>query len=166
MHGIVVAKAACMQNPPPAASSGPQNDAAVETYTELLEQIVSGQPLASILTAIAELLEEQMPNALASILLLSEDGQFLRHGTGPSLPDNYNQAIDGVKIAAGVGSCGNAAATGELTVVEDIQRHPFWREFKHLAHKAGLKSCWSQPILNRDQQVLGTFAIYHRQSRP
>ena len=144
-------------------STATPNGDTLDHYTRLLEQIVSGQPLEMILTAIVELVEEQLPDALASILLLSEDGQFLRHGAAPSLPQSYNEAIDGVAIGTGVGSCGNAAATGRITIVEDIASHPFWHDYKTMALQAGLRSCWSQPVLSHQQKVLATFAIYYRQ---
>ncbi|MFH1638816.1 MAG: HD domain-containing phosphohydrolase [Chloroflexota bacterium] len=48
-------------------------------------------------------------------------------------------------------------------MAEDIAVHPYWVEFKELALRAGIRSCWSEPILTSDSQVLGTFAIYHRE---
>jgi diguanylate cyclase (GGDEF)-like protein len=46
-------------------------------------------------------------------------------------------------------------------VVEDIQTHPYWKPFVQLAQDAGLRACWSEPILSSRGKVLGTFAIYH-----
>ena len=97
------------------------------------------------------------------MLLLSSDGKHLSRGVAPGLPDFYNTAIDGIEIGLGVGSCGTAAFTGERVVVEDIQTHPYWAPYKELAAQAGLQACWSQPIRAAGGQVLGTFAIYHRQ---
>ena len=47
-------------------------------------------------------------------------------------------------------------------MVEDIMTHPFWKGFTP-AEDAGLRSCWSEPILSASGSVLGTFAIYHRE---
>ena len=47
-------------------------------------------------------------------------------------------------------------------IVEDIATHPNWTLYSKLASRAGLGACWSQPILSSSRQVLGTFAIYHR----
>ena len=84
-------------------------------------------------------------------------------GVAPSLPNFYNQAINGVEIGLGVGSCGTAAFLGQRVVVDDIASHAYWEPFAKLAAQAGLGACWSQPILSSDFQVLGTFAIYHRE---
>jgi signal transduction histidine kinase/CheY-like chemotaxis protein len=39
--------------------------------------------------------------------------------------------------------------------------HPSWANYADLAKKAGLGSCWSEPIRAADGRILGTFAIYH-----
>jgi PAS domain S-box-containing protein len=131
-------------------------------HNQVLHLISKGLPLPDVMQALTGRVEVQHPGALCSILLLDEDGRHLRHCAAPSLPDFYNQAIDGVVIGDGVGSCGTAAFRGERVIVEDIQQHPFWVLYRDLAARAGVQSCWSQPFKNRDGRVLGTFAIYHQ----
>ena len=73
----------------------------------------------------------------------------------------YNEAINGIEIGHGVGSCGTAAYTAKRVIVEDINSHPFWAPWLEIAKKAKLAACWSEPIINNKGHVLGTFAIYH-----
>ena len=127
----------------------------------ILEKVVNAVSLQDVLNDIVYAIENEFSEQICSILLL-EDGK-LKKGAAPSLPDFYNEAINGVEIGVGVGSCGNAAATNTLTVVEDISTHPFWASWKGLAVKAGVGSCWSQPIQDSKGQVIGTFAIYHKE---
>lgn len=129
-----------------------------------LEMVASGKPLNAVLDTIAREIEAEDPSWLCSILLLSADGQHLGVGAGPSLPDSYNNAIDGLVIGFGVGSCGNAAFTGRRTIIENIQTHPYCANFKDVTAKANLMSCWSEPILSTQGKVLGTVAIYHHSS--
>jgi signal transduction histidine kinase len=98
---------------------------------------------------------------LGSILLLDEDKRRLRHGAAPSLPDFYNEAIDGLEIGPGVGSCGTAAYTGGRVIVEDVMTHPYWAAFRDIAEQTGLRACWSEPIVSSTNEVLGTFAMYY-----
>jgi diguanylate cyclase (GGDEF)-like protein/PAS domain S-box-containing protein len=49
--------------------------------------------------------------------------------------------------------------------VEDISCSLLWTDFKEVAHKYGLNSCWSTPIISTTSQVIGTFAIYHAISK-
>ncbi len=126
-----------------------------------LELLAGDVPLPEILEAIVLGVEKLHPATFCSILLLDKEGRHLVKGVAPSLPDFYNEALHGVEIGLGVGSCGTAAFTGERVIVEDIAAHPYWTLYKELAARAGVGSCWSQPIRSSSGQVLGTFAIYH-----
>lgn len=126
-----------------------------------MQQVLEGSPLEAVLDQVLTGIEALNPGTQCSILLLDETGKHLRSCSGPSLPTAYNEAIDGVEIGDGVGSCGTAAFRKERIIVEDIQQHPYWSEFKELAALHQLGSCWSQPIFGRKGRLLGTFAIYH-----
>lgn len=127
-----------------------------------LEMIAKGAPLGQILEAIVRSVEAEDATSICSILLVDRDGRRLRTGAAPNLPDFYNQAVDGMRIRDGAGSCGTTAHTGRRVVVADIASHPYWQKFKDVASRAGLSSCWSEPILSSQGRVIGTFAIYHR----
>ncbi|WP_433655047.1 GAF domain-containing protein [Nocardia sp. CA-128927] len=132
----------------------------------LVEQIARQAPLAEVLDGMARCIEDLAPEQLlVSVLLADRDGRHLRHGAAPSLPDCYNEAIDGIATGEGVGSCGTAAHRREPVIVTDIGTDPFWDDFRELAGRAGLAACWSTPILARDGSLLGTFAMYHRVPR-
>ncbi|MFM8271181.1 MAG: PAS domain S-box protein [Gemmata sp.] len=138
--------------------------------TALLEQIARGSPLAEVLAAVVALIEDELPNVLASVLLLDRDGQRLRLGAAPNMPTAYISAIDGISIGPAVGSCGTAAFTQRPVCVSDIDADPLWADFKALARTHGLRSCWSEPILSArgvaGATVLGTLAVYGRTPGP
>jgi PAS domain S-box-containing protein len=131
--------------------------------THVLELLASGKPLATVLEALVRGAEQLNPAMLCSIVLLDDERKHIGRCIAPSLPDFYNNALVGLAIGMGAGSCGTAAFTGQRVVVDDIATHPYWAPYKELAASAGLGACWSQPILASDGQVLGTFAIYHRE---
>jgi diguanylate cyclase (GGDEF)-like protein/PAS domain S-box-containing protein len=132
-----------------------------KSRTHVLELIASGEKLSIILEAIVRSVEQENTDMLCSILLLDDEAKHLLTGAAPSLPDFYNDAIHGIEIGVGVGSCGTAAFTNERVIVDDIQSHPYWAPYTELANKAELGACWSQPIFSTQKKVLGTFAIYH-----
>lgn len=134
----------------------------VRLESRVLELLVDDAPLPTILDLIARHVELESPTTLCSILLLSEDGRRLQHGAAPSLPPEYSRAIDGIEIGPLVGSCGSAAYHKHRVVAEDLETHPAWASYRELARLAGVRSCWSEPILAGDGTVLGTFAMYHR----
>lgn len=133
-----------------------------EQRTRVLQLVVNGAPLTEILTTLVKGIETISVNSLCSILLLDAENKHLVGAIAPTLPDFYNQAIDGMAIGIGRGSCGTAAQTGNRVIVEDIMTHSYWQDFRVLAQQAGVKSCWSEPIFDTKKNVLGTFAIYHR----
>jgi diguanylate cyclase (GGDEF)-like protein/PAS domain S-box-containing protein len=127
----------------------------------ILQKIGQGIALPELLDNLARKVEVLHPRMLCSILLL--DNNQLRCCAAPSLPDFYSQAIDGIVIGEGVGSCGTAVYRGERYIAEDLQKDPFWTPFRELTKQAGVQSCWSQPIKDNQGKVLGTFGIYHAQ---
>lgn len=135
-----------------------------QTQQSVLDLIVANQPLPVILNDIATHLEMINPDMLVSILLLDKQTKCLKLGAAPSLPDSYNTLVDGMAIGEGVGSCGTAAFRGETVIVSDIDHHPYWELFMEATQKADLHACWSLPFKDDNNQVLGTFAIYHHKA--
>ncbi|WP_353649854.1 GGDEF domain-containing protein [Nakamurella sp. A5-74] len=131
--------------------------------TKLMDLIVSGAALTEVLDTLARTVEKASPGTVCSILLLDEDR--LLHGAAPSLPLSFWQPIDGATIGPSVGSCGTAAYTRETVIVTDIASDPLWDDFRELALSAGFRACWSVPIIDGSQRVLGTFALYYREVR-
>ena len=128
---------------------------------ELLVKAASGAETRDVLELLIELIEAYAPDAIASVLLLDPETQTLRTLYAPGLPVEYCEAIDGTAIGHGVGSCGTAAATAQTVVVEDIATDPLWADFRDLALAHGLHACWSTPIVDGEDRVIGTFALYY-----
>jgi signal transduction histidine kinase/ActR/RegA family two-component response regulator len=134
----------------------------IEEERRILEMVATGSPLKDILDAITLSIEQQSGDCLASILLLDESRKHLLHGSAPNLPAAYSKAIHGMAIGPLAGSCGTAAYLKTMVIVEDIETDVKWTAFKDLAVAHGLRACWSFPIRDSRQQMIGTFAQYHR----
>jgi len=135
-------------------------------HAKVLGLAIGDSPLEQTLSELIRIVEStSSTGVLGSILLLDIENKRLRHGAAPSLPKAYCEAIDGTEIGACVGSCGTAAYLGAAVYVSDIANDPLWADFKDLALEHGLRACWSIPILTRGRQVIGTFAMYHREPR-
>ncbi len=134
-----------------------------EGQSRVLEMIARSAPLSEILNSLVLLIEAQSPQMLCSVLLLSDDGNHIRHGAAPSLPEEYVKAIDGAPIGPKNGSCGTAMYRGKPVVVTDIREDPLWEDYRELAAASGLRACWSTPIMSGRGKVLGSFAMYYRE---
>lgn len=131
--------------------------------TRVLEMIVANAPLEKILTSLVLLIEAQSRDMFCSVLLLSDDGNHIRHGAAPNLPEHYVKAVDGAPIGPKHGSCGTAMYRGKPVIVTDIFADPLWEDYRDLASASGLRACWSTPIISGRGKVLGSFAMYYRQ---
>jgi len=141
-----------------------QSELREQIRNEVLELLAHGAPLPVILEAIAVGIEQQQPEMMCSIMLLDSEGRHLVTGAVPSLPEYFSKAIDGIEIGIGMGTCGTAAFTGQRVIVENIQSHPYWTAYKEVVHKAGLGSCWSEPMRSASGKVLGTLDMYRSQA--
>jgi diguanylate cyclase (GGDEF)-like protein/hemerythrin-like metal-binding protein/PAS domain S-box-containing protein len=130
----------------------------------VFHKLSDGLPLPELLDGLMKDIEAERPGIICTVLLSSPDGSKLCHAAAPSMPAAWIEATREVMVGEGVGSCGTAAWRKQRVVVEDVQTHPFWSEFKDIARAAGLGSCWSQPFMDASGRVLGTFAIYHAQA--
>ena len=129
---------------------------------EVLRMVAQNESLESILNTLCR--KSQIYNAemLCSVLRLDNQKKTLHPIASVALPEFYCEAIDGVEIGSGVGSCGTAAFSKKRVIVEDINTHPYWNQYKDLALQADLQACWSEPIIGPNGWVYGTFAMYYR----
>jgi diguanylate cyclase (GGDEF)-like protein len=140
-----------------------QTEQRERSHRHVLELLARGASLHSILDAIVLGVETTNPGMICSVLLLDDDGHHLLVGSAPSLPDFFNEAVHGMQVEEGSGTCGTAVVTGIRVIAENIQVHPHWAEYRQVATRAGLASSWSEPIHGASGKILGTFAIYHRE---
>jgi PAS domain S-box-containing protein len=147
----------------PAVRSG---DTLLERQRQVLELIIRGAPLAEVLGTLCRIAEAEADAPVrAGILLVDADGRHLRAGAAPSLPDDYNRAVDGVPVSPDIGTCARAAAINQVVVTPCIATDPGWALLKHLPLALGLQAAWSMPIASADGQVLGTFGTYFPEQR-
>ena len=117
--------------------------------------------LSETLEAMVHIVEAKTDGLRCSILLVDPEHEYVTVGAGPSLPANYNAAVEGLRIGPAVGSCGTASYWNVPIVVEDISQDPLWKELREAAAIAGVSSCWSVPITaTSDGEVLGAMALY------
>jgi len=133
-----------------------------EGRNHVLRMVARNEGLELILNTLCQKAQLYNPKMQCSILRLDNIAKTLHPIASVSLPEFYCQALDGVAIGAGVGSCGTAAFIKERVIVEDINTHPYWAQYKGLALEASLQACWSEPIIGADGIVFGTFAMYYQ----
>jgi PAS domain S-box-containing protein len=131
--------------------------------SQLLEFIAAGRPLPEILAAILRFAEAEVEGSRCS-MMTTPDGGTLHPVPGGSMSEDFLRCIDGLPIAEGSAVCGTAAFRRQRVVVSDVRTDPACAPFLGLAEQQDIVALWSTPILRADGRVLGTFAMYFRES--
>jgi diguanylate cyclase (GGDEF)-like protein/PAS domain S-box-containing protein len=131
----------------------------------VFERLAANVDMQITLEAITDVVERVTPDCVCAIRLLNETGVQLHLCSGPRLPSEYAQAMEGVTIAARNGSCAAAIYLQRQVIVADIARDALWENCRDAALNVGLRACWSTLIHTSDGRVLGTLALYFRAQR-
>ena len=136
----------------------------LELQNLILEMVAKGDSLQATATRLCVEAEKRVPGIICSILRVDRAG-LLHPLAGPSLPEHYSAALDGLAIGPDVGSCGSAAFLRKPVAVTDIGTDARWAPYQELVRPLGFKACWSSPIADGQGRVLGTFAFYYFETR-
>ena len=132
-----------------------------------LEMIANGASLADTLNDLCRAIDAHSASSVYStILLMDPEGKQLWHAAGPRVPSGWLPAISPRPIGPSEGCCGAAAYLKERVIVADVSTDPVWSDKnRDLALRNGIRAAWSEPILTKDGEVLGTFALYSSEPR-
>ncbi len=134
----------------------------LSSRSQVLEQLAHGIDLHKILESLVHIIEKEIPSALCSIQLLSHDGKHLSTGAAPSIPSFFNDKMNDAEVTDKSADCAVSAYTKKSVIVEDIQSNSYCEYYKKNAAQAELVSCWSFPIINSNDKVLGVCSLYSR----
>ncbi len=131
-----------------------------------LEMIADGASLKDILNHLCSSIDVQVSPSVTTVQLMDPDGERLWQTAGPLVPREWVSVISPGPVALEAGLCGTAAFLKARVIVTDVATDPGWpNKYRDLAIRNGIRAAWSQPILTKDNQVLGTFALYSSESR-
>src|SRR5262245_59082762 len=131
-----------------------------------LQMIADGVSLTDILNHVCTSIDAEISPRFTTILLMDPDGKRLWPTAGPNVPEDWLRAITPLPMTADTGLCGTAAFLKTRVIVPNVATESIWREeYRDLALKNAIRAGWSQPILSKENEVFGTFAMYSAQSR-
>src|SRR5713101_371843 len=131
----------------------------------ILEMIAAGASLTDILTNLCAAIDDQNPDMMSIVMLMDPDGQRMWPVAAPRMPGAFVKAISPLMIGENMASCGTAAFRKERVILSDVATDPLMSgipaELRELVLAQGLRAQWSQPLLSKDNEVLGTFGLFH-----
>lgn len=136
------------------------------TKKRIFIMIARDYPIKETLEMICRAVEEQTLGSVCSISLIDEEGGKLWVAAGNKLSRDYKQAINGLTVSEGRGSCGTAIWRNEIVITPDIQSSPLWDGYSEAAQREGYRCCYSSPIRSGcGNKVYGALAVYLREPR-
>jgi formate hydrogenlyase transcriptional activator len=150
----------------PNTRTASQAESLLAAEKRTLEMIADGASLKDILNNLCCSIDVEASSVMSTVLLMDPDGERLWHTAGTLVPRDWLPAISPVAVSRHAACCGAAAFLKKRVIVEDVATHINWPDkFKDLAIKNGIRAAWSEPILTKDGEVLGTFALYSSEPR-
>ncbi len=125
-----------------------------------LEMMANGAGLPEVLNDLCASIDAHAPPVTSMVCLMDPEGKQLLPGAGPRIPAAFTAAITPWPIGPNRGSCGTAAFTKQRVIIPDISSDPRWPvEARDLALNHGFCAAWSEPLISKDGEVLGTFCL-------
>jgi formate hydrogenlyase transcriptional activator len=150
----------------PNTSTASHAESLLAAKKRTLEMIGDGASLKDILNDLCCSIDVEAPPVIATVLLMDPDGERLWHTAGTLVPRDWLPVISPLPISPHAGCCGAAAFLKERVIVADVATDINWLdEYRDLAIQNGICAAWSEPILTKDGEVLGTFALYSSEPR-
>ncbi|WP_170864444.1 PAS domain-containing protein [Fodinibius roseus] len=128
---------------------------------DILEESITGNSSLSVLAEKLLLKLEDLHSCMTCSIQKIVNGK-LQNLAAPSLPKAYLAEIEGISIGNNMCTCCTAAYLKEPVIAENIYGNPRWEGYRHLGDKYNFSACWSKPIIDSDQNVVATFAIYYK----
>src|SRR6266403_727042 len=131
-----------------------------------LEMMANGASLSEVLNDLCASIDAHAPPVASMVCLMDPSGKELFPGAGPHIPAALTAAITPWPIGPNRGSCGTAAFTKQRVIIPDISNDPRWPDkARDLALNHGFCAAWSEPLISKDGEVLGTFCLSYAEPR-
>ena len=128
--------------------------------------MANGASLSEVLNDLCAAIDAHAPPATSMVCLMDLNEKQLLPGAGPRVPAAFTTAITPWPIGPDRGSCGTAAFTKQRVIIPDISNDPRWpSEARDLARIHGFCAAWSEPLISKDGEVLGTFCVSYAEPR-
>src|SRR6266852_3099186 len=148
----------------PNITSPSQAESLLAAEKRTLEMMANGASLSEVLDDLCAAIDAQAPPVTSMVCLM--DGEWLVPCAGPHVPETFKAAITPWRIGPDRASCGAAAFTKQRVIVPNISNDPRWPDdARDLTLSHGFSAAWSEPLISKDGEVLGTFAMYYPEPR-
>jgi formate hydrogenlyase transcriptional activator len=146
------------------STTASQAESLLAAEKRTLEMMANGASLSEVLNDLCAAIDAHAPPVSSMVCLM--EGESLTPCAGPHVPAAFKAAITPWRIGPDRASCGAAAFTKQRVIVPNISNDPRWPDdARDLTLSHGFSAAWSEPLISKDGEVLGTFAMYYPEPR-
>lgn len=146
---------------PPRATSSPLPRPFLQGQVYLLKQLAQGTDSEEVLRGLVDLTERVLGDASGAAMRYHEESRLLTVLAAPSLPEEFRDAIDGIRPEPDAECFGNAVHSDQDVLTKDIEQEDSWApSYRDLALAHGFRACWAVPLSAADDTRLGVLALY------
>lgn len=136
-----------------------QSNQLLKVQKEILEVVITGGDFQHALDSLCLAAESVLPDSLASIMLFDTTRHSLKVRSAPNIPPEAVAQLNQLKPGENAGSCGTAVFKGEPQYVVDTFCDIRWRHLVPFARDFNIRACWSMPVVDGENKVIGSFAL-------
>ena len=130
-----------------------------------LELIAKDKPLKIVGNTIVEIIETNIEEGMASILLFNNEKDKLHNLVAPDVPSFFSNYIENPTLISELFFSDASSFLDKIVIVPNISQHDSLKKYKEVAIAHGIKSCWSFPIMSSSKEILGVIAIFSKNPR-
>ena len=150
--------------PEPITTTSSQAESLLAAEKRTLQMMANGASLSEVLNDLCASIDAHAPPVASMVCLM--DGEWLSPCAAPNVSAAFRAALTPWPIGPNRGSCGTAAFTKQRVVIPDISNDPRWPdEARDFALNHGFCAAWSEPLISKDGEVLGTFCLSYAEPR-
>jgi formate hydrogenlyase transcriptional activator len=147
------------------AEEGNQQELLRAAEKRTLEMIADGASLSDVLNDLCAAIDHYT-SATSFVCLLDGGSNQLLPIASPNVPPAFAAAITPWPIGPNRGSCGTAVFLKKRVIIQDVAKDPRWPDdARSVALEHGVCAAWSEPLISKSGEVLGTFCISYPEPR-
>ncbi|MEX0840030.1 MAG: ATP-binding protein, partial [Parvibaculum sp.] len=131
---------------------------------QVLQALATGLTLDEVMSLLALGAEESNPGARAAVFLLDGDENLITCAA-PNLPADFAEWVAIFWKEQRTRGFGTMARAGQKIITTDLQNERHGSGMAPYMRKAGIQTIWFQPIMSRNDRVVGAFAMYFPDAR-
>ncbi|TQV86494.1 bifunctional diguanylate cyclase/phosphodiesterase [Aliikangiella coralliicola] len=131
----------------------------LKVQKDILEVVVRQNNYQHALEQLCISAEKILQNSAASIMLYNQSRTQLLVRAAPSLPQDAVDQLNGMVPGKKQGSCGTAVYEQTPQFVINTEEDLRWEGLRDFAREFKVIACWSIPIRDSNENVIGSFAL-------